>query len=349
MGLFDLLRGLVPGAAQQLARNFSMASTNPLPSWLSDGRVYGGSGVPDPMPLPDSPDGPDWLRLMPLPDFPDGPDSLRPMPLPDFLDRPDVPAPMLLFDRQDPSFGDIHAQLLAGAASRIRPGDFAIDPGYWAPPPSNPSAPWSVSPGRPVAGEWDSGFGFPVSPQIVPPGLSSLNLAGLERPIDSFGSDAQPNSNIQLVSADGNKKEEDDPPYQIKKELQQETPEEDFEHGRGPQLLGPLPLPAPQLRALPAPNLADHHLFPRQFAPFFTSRGIDIDDHTITLGQTTHQKGVHGKGLGEMPGGWNQRWSEFIANNPNATAAEIFRQAGKMMDDYDLSDEPIHPYGDPPQ
>src|ERR1700730_13324746 len=69
MGLFDLLRGFVPSAAQQLARNFSMASANPPPSWLSDRRVYGGPDVPDPRPLPDSPDGPDGLRLMPLPDF----------------------------------------------------------------------------------------------------------------------------------------------------------------------------------------------------------------------------------------------------------------------------------------
>src|ERR1700730_15920345 len=138
MGLFDLLRGFVPSAAQQLARNFSMASANPPPSGLSDRRVYGGPDVPDPRPLPDSPDGPDGLRLMPLPDF---------------LDRPDAPAPMQLLDRQGPSLGDIHAQLLAGAASRIGPGDLAINPDNWAPPPSNPTAPWPISPGRPVTAE----------------------------------------------------------------------------------------------------------------------------------------------------------------------------------------------------
>src|SRR5690606_12870386 len=61
------------------------------------------------------------------------------------------------------------------------------------------------------------------------------------------------------------------------------------------------------LRALPAAKLADHHVFPQQYRKFFEQRGINIDEHTVTVGQTNHLKGVHGSGLGEMPGGWNQR------------------------------------------
>ena len=34
MGLFDLLRGLVPGAAQLLARNAALAAASPPQSWL---------------------------------------------------------------------------------------------------------------------------------------------------------------------------------------------------------------------------------------------------------------------------------------------------------------------------
>ena len=35
---------------------------------------------------------------------------------------------------------------------------------------------------------------------------------------------------------------------------------------------------------------------------------------------------------------------EFIDNNPNATAKDIFQFAGKMMDEYGLNNLPIHPY-----
>jgi Predicted lipoprotein of unknown function (DUF2380) len=97
--------------------------------------------------------------------------------------------------------------------------------------------------------------------------------------------------------------------------------------------------------ALPAPNLQDHHIFPRQFEDYFDARGINIDDYTVTLGQTQHLQGVHGSGLGTMPGGWNSQWRNFIANNPNASASEVYQQAGKMMDQYGLSGLPIHPYG----
>src|SRR5262249_27862613 len=47
--------------------------------------------------------------------------------------------------------------------------------------------------------------------------------------------------------------------------------------------------------ALPAPNLQDHHIFPQQFDDYFKQRGIDIDDYTVTLGQTQHLQGVHGR------------------------------------------------------
>jgi len=55
---------------------------------------------------------------------------------------------------------------------------------------------------------------------------------------------------------------------------------------------------------------------------------------------------VHGKGnMGQMPGKWNDIWEAWIDANPRATAEDIYRQAGKMMDDFGLSGLEIHPYG----
>jgi hypothetical protein len=74
MGLFDLLRGVVPVAAQQRARYPWNASQNPAPSWLFDPASY------------------DWS------------DVLGPTPLPDRLGAPELPGPMLLPGGPDPSF-----------------------------------------------------------------------------------------------------------------------------------------------------------------------------------------------------------------------------------------------------
>jgi hypothetical protein len=136
MGLFDFLRGFVPSAAPQFLRNPWAASADPTPFWLLDPAAYDGSDASGPMPLPD--------RL-------GGPDSPGPMPLPDW--------PL-------PSFDDIHAQLLAGAASRIGPEHFALNPDNWTQPIANPSTvgPYSV----PGSG---SGLPFetPLASQLTSP------------------------------------------------------------------------------------------------------------------------------------------------------------------------------------
>jgi hypothetical protein len=103
MGLFDLLRGFVPAAAQQLARNTWMASSN----------------APSPWHL--------------APPGNDTPDLSGPMPLPDRSDGPGPIGPMLLPDWSEPSFDDIHEQLLAGMNSRIGPEHLALNPDNWAP------------------------------------------------------------------------------------------------------------------------------------------------------------------------------------------------------------------------
>ena len=91
----------------------------------------------------------------------------------------------------------------------------------------------------------------------------------------------------------------------------------------------------------------DHHIIPKfrgkskKYADFISSRGINVDDYTVTVSagkDGMHMNLLHGKG------GWNRKWIEFIDNNPNATAKDIYQFAGKMMDDYGLSRFNIHPY-----
>ena len=105
-----------------------------------------------------------------------------------------------------------------------------------------------------------------------------------------------------------------------------------------------MPPPCPP-GGLPGPQkMVDHHLMPQQFRKFFEARGIDIDSHTISIGDLSHSRGVHGRGLGNMPGRWNQTWRDWINANPNANDADIYRQLGRMMDDYNLQGIPIHSY-----
>ncbi len=80
-----------------------------------------------------------------------------------------------------------------------------------------------------------------------------------------------------------------------------------------------------------------HHVLPQQFRNWFANRGIsNIDDFTVPLSRSGHLKGVHGKGLGNMPGGWNRAWADFIKANPNATPSQIFHQAEGMLQRYGL-------------
>jgi hypothetical protein len=97
-------------------------------------------------------------------------------------------------------------------------------------------------------------------------------------------------------------------------------------------------------RLLEAAKIQQHHIFPRQFEDFFAKRGVEIDDFTVPLTRGQHLKAVHGTGDTLSPGRWNQVWEEFIRANPNATAKDIYQQAGRMMDEFGLSGQPIAPY-----
>jgi hypothetical protein len=95
---------------------------------------------------------------------------------------------------------------------------------------------------------------------------------------------------------------------------------------------------------LPSTKVADHHIFPQQFKKFFAERGIEINDYTVSLGQTTHLRGVHGKGNAGLTGKWNNKWEQFIESNPKATAKEVYQFAGKLMDEFNLNKEILHGY-----
>jgi len=95
---------------------------------------------------------------------------------------------------------------------------------------------------------------------------------------------------------------------------------------------------------LSAPKMADHHIFPQQFRKFFEAKGINIDEYTVSVGQVTHLKGLHGKGNAGLPGGWNKKWRSFIEENPSVSREDIYKFAGRLMDEYKLNDLQIHGY-----
>ncbi|UGU18131.1 DUF2380 domain-containing protein [Sinomicrobium kalidii] len=91
--------------------------------------------------------------------------------------------------------------------------------------------------------------------------------------------------------------------------------------------------------------LHKHHVLPQQFRKWFSSRGIkNIDDYAIEISQSTHLRGVHGRGFGKLPGRWNKEWKEFIKTNPNATPSEIFHKAEGMLKDFGLEHLPYIKY-----
>jgi hypothetical protein len=88
-----------------------------------------------------------------------------------------------------------------------------------------------------------------------------------------------------------------------------------------------------------------HHVLPQEFKAWFKRQGIkNIDDYTVEISAQTHLKGVHGRGLGNLPGQWNRKWSDFIRTNPNASPSEIFNQAEDMLKQYGLEYLPYVPY-----
>lgn len=161
MGFFDLLRGFVPNAPQQLARNPSTASANIAPFSLFDPAPYGASDVAGPVPLTD--------RLQ-------AGDLLEPTPLADWRD--------LRID-------DIRAQLLVGAASRIGPEHFALNPDNWPPPLASPSPFGPLSVRGYDAPNTGSRFAFASVPQLAMPATLPMGAPDSAASYPSYGAAAQ--------------------------------------------------------------------------------------------------------------------------------------------------------------
>ena len=102
------------------------------------------------------------------------------------------------------------------------------------------------------------------------------------------------------------------------------------------------------VKALPAPKMHQHHIFPVQFIKKFRRAGIDIDQYTVPISDTLHLQGVHGKGgfvgvAGDLPGYWNNEWAAFLKPGSYRSREDMYRFAGYLMDRYGLSHLPIGP------
>ena len=92
-----------------------------------------------------------------------------------------------------------------------------------------------------------------------------------------------------------------------------------------------------------AGRLPRHHIFPqrRDLAKQFKNAGIKIHKNTIELPEALH-KACHAGG--PRGGAWNKAWEDFFKNNPNATAEDIYKQAGKMIYEFGIDGRPVVPY-----
>ncbi len=87
---------------------------------------------------------------------------------------------------------------------------------------------------------------------------------------------------------------------------------------------------------LPKPVRANypwHHLLPQRFRTEFARLGINVDDHLVVLPKEMHEL-IHGGG--PRGGDWNNAWEAWLANNPNATPQDVFKQIGVFIYDFGL-------------
>jgi len=75
-----------------------------------------------------------------------------------------------------------------------------------------------------------------------------------------------------------------------------------------------------------------HHIYSQAFRPWFTEKGINIDEYILLLEVPEHRR-IH---RGVNGGPWNEAWRVFIENNRGATPEEIHRHAGKLIYEFGL-------------
>jgi RHS repeat-associated protein len=80
----------------------------------------------------------------------------------------------------------------------------------------------------------------------------------------------------------------------------------------------------------------EHHLLVQQQRKWFASKGINIDEYTVTLTWGEHSA-VHSTG-------WNQAWTRWISANREASAESILAKMAEMRKQFGLEGNAIHPY-----
>src|SRR5205085_1073104 len=85
-------------------------------------------------------------------------------------------------------------------------------------------------------------------------------------------------------------------------------------------------------RLLAAPKMIRHHIFNKfrgtsaasqKYREFFAQHEIDVDEFTVEIPESMHQKFIHAAGRN-----WTTRWKLWIDANPNATTKEVYQFAG---------------------
>ncbi len=75
-----------------------------------------------------------------------------------------------------------------------------------------------------------------------------------------------------------------------------------------------------------------HHLLPQEQREWFSKRGIDVDQFTLSMTEGDHTA-IH-------TSEWNPIWNDFIKKNPDATPTEVFTQLNKMRKDFKINTAP---------
>ena len=99
--------------------------------------------------------------------------------------------------------------------------------------------------------------------------------------------------------------------------------------------------------ALPAPKVVPrdpfHHIFPQRadLAAEFKARGINPHEFTMQVPKPLHQQ-IHSGG--PRGGQWNQAWDDYFKANPSATATDVYKEAGRLIYQFDVPGGPVVPY-----
>ncbi len=100
--------------------------------------------------------------------------------------------------------------------------------------------------------------------------------------------------------------------------------------------------PKPPPSQLPPGRYIRHHIFSQapDLKEWFMLRGVKIHDFTIVIPEHIHFRIHRGPPGG---GAWNQAWREFRDANYHAKPEEIYRHAGQLVYQFELTG-PIIPY-----